>query len=209
MSAVERQLRAQLRKGGERALAGLFVQYRDQLHRLIEMRLDPRLHSRVDASDVLQESFLDASHRLWDYLDRPKMHFFSWLRFLVCQRLAAVHRWHFRRRKRDPRQETSLSTIWRDGPDSKGAVGEPCAADTPPSGAAIRLELVQTLHAVLDRLEPADREILVLRHFEELTNGQAAAKLGLTKAAASKRYTRALGRFKDVALPMLEAGGWD
>jgi len=73
---------------------------------------------------------------------------------------------------------------------------------------AVRLELVQTLHVVLDRLEPADREILVLRHFDELTNGQTAAKLGLTKAAASKRYTRALARFKEAALPTLEAGGW-
>ncbi len=204
----EKEPIVQLREGGQQALARLFMEYRDPLHRIVEMRLDRRLCSRVDASDVLQESFFDASNRLSEYLDHPNISFFSWLRFLVHQRLAAVHRWHFRRRKRDPRQEQAFSTLERSNPGSKRSERTLLAADTSPSRVAVRSELAQKLRELLEGLDPNDREIVVLRHFEELTNNEAAAKLGLTKVAASKRYVRAIRRLKEAAVPALESGGW-
>jgi RNA polymerase sigma-70 factor (ECF subfamily) len=207
MSAEEDRI-VQLREGGQQALARLFMEYRDRLHGMVQTRLDRRLCSRVDASDVLQETFFDASNRLSDYLDHPNISFFSWLRFLVHQRLAAVHRWHFRRRKRDPRQEQAFPTLERPNPGSRWSIRVLQAADTSPSGVAVRSELAQVLRELLDCLDPKDREILILRHFDELTNNEAAAKLGLTKAAASKRYIRAIKRLKEAALPELESEGW-
>jgi len=207
MSAEEDRI-SQLREDGQQALAKLFTEYHDRLHHMVETRLDRRLCSRVDPSDVLQESFFDAAKRLSDYLDHPHISFFSWLRFLVRQRLAAVHRWHFRRRKRDPRQEHVFSTLERSNPGSRWSIRVLLAADTSPSRVAVRSELCQKLRELLDCLSPNDREILILRHFEELTNNEAAAKLGLTKVAASKRYIRAIRRLKEAALPVLGSGEW-
>lgn len=183
--------------GGEPAFAEYFMTNRDRLRRMIELRLDRRLVQRVDASDILQEGFLDASNRLSEYLENPTMPFFVWLRFLVAQRLLAVHRWHFDRQKRDPRRED----IARCHPAMEtGAIAhELSGAFTSPSNAAARADLAGKLRALLEGMTDTDREILVLRHFEELSNNEAAAVLGISKAATSKRYIRALTRLKDIA----------
>jgi RNA polymerase sigma-70 factor (ECF subfamily) len=159
---------------------------------------------RVDASDVLQEGFLDASNRLDEYLAKPTMPFFVWLRFLVGQRLLAVHRWHFERQKRDPRRED----VARCHPimETDVIANEFSGAFTSPSHAAAKADLAVQIRKLLDAMDETDREILVLRHFEELSNNETAAELGLSKAATSKRYIRALTRLKETVSETLGEG---
>ena len=187
---------ARLKEGGESALAELFGKQRARLRRMVDVRLDQRVAGRVDPSDVLQETFLDASRQLEGYLAELPMPPFLWLRFLTGQRLMATHRRHLGAQKRDAKQEVSLYGPGR--PEVRSASLSVCLAGrlTSPSRAAARLELQARLEELLDGLEPLDREILSLRHFEELSNNEAAVELGITKAAASKRYIRALERLR-------------
>ncbi|MEQ9379856.1 MAG: sigma-70 family RNA polymerase sigma factor [Pirellulales bacterium] len=193
--------------GDDDAWERLMSEHRVRLRRVVAARLDRRLQGRVDPSDVLQESYIDAARRLADYALKPPMPFFLWLRFLASQRLAEQHRRHLGAKARDAGREASL---FRD------AFSETTTADlaahllgkfSSPSQAAIRFEEKIRLHKALDGLEPLDREILVLRHFEQLTNGEAANVLGVDKPAASKRYTRALVRLKDLLISL--RGGYE
>lgn len=156
------------------------------------MRMDQRLAQRVDASDVLQEGFVDAAKRLNEFIEKPSMPLFIWIRFLVAQKLAAVHRWHFKTQKRDPRREAMATSQKMPSVDSQVLAQEFSASMTSPSEAVSKAENMQKMVEVLETLEPLDREILVMRHFEELTNNEAAAELEITKGTASKRYVRAL-----------------
>lgn len=193
--------------GDTQALGELLDRHRKRLRRMVALRLDRRLQGRVDPSDVLQEACLDAARRLPEFKHNPTMPFFLWLRFLVGQRLLDEHRKHLGAAARDVGREISLY---------RGPVPEASTAAlaahllgrlTSPSEAAIRAERKLRLQEALNRLDPADREVLALRHFEELSNGEVADVLGIDKSAASKRYARALTRIKNilVALP----GGLD
>lgn len=185
-----------LRWGGQSALAEAFMEHRERLRRMVQLRMDRRVSGRVDPSDVLQEAFLDASRQLDQYLvDRP-MSLFLWLRFLTGQRLMAIHRQHLGVQKRDARQETSLHRPAMPEADSLSLSFGLFGAMTSPSMAAIRGEMQAQLQAVVDGLDPLDREILALRHYEELSNQETAEELGITTAAASKRYIRALERLR-------------
>ena len=181
-----------LKEKGEEALAEYFMQNRNRLHRMISMRMDQRLAQRVDASDVLQEGFVDAAKRIQEYVDNPSMPLFVWIRFLVGQKLAAVHRWHFNTQKRDPRREELAASQKMPTVDSQILAQEFSASVTSPSEAVSKAEVTKKMLEVLETLEPMDREILVMRHFEELSNNEAAAELEITKGTASKRYVRAL-----------------
>jgi RNA polymerase sigma-70 factor, ECF subfamily len=189
-------------QGDTAAWERLMNAHRGRLGRMVALRLDRRLQSRVDPSDVIQEAYIDAARRLSDYAKNPEMPFFLWLRFLTGQRLLEQHRRHLGAKARDAGREVSLH---------RGAYPETTTAHlaahflgklTTPSQAAIRVEQKIRLQEALNSLEPIDREILALRHFEQLSNGEAAVVLGLDKSAASKRYTRALLRLKDVLLAM-------
>ena len=163
-----------------------------------ELRLDRRVAARVDPSDVLQDAFMDASQQLDQYVARPPMPLFLWLRFLTGQRLMAIHRQHLGAQKRDARQEVALNRPAMPEADSLSLSCGLLGQVTSPSMAAFRGELQVRLQETVDRLDPLDREILALRHYEELTNQEAAWELGITPAAASKRYIRALERLKAV-----------
>lgn len=186
-------LLARLETGDEQALADLFSRYREQLRRLVNYRLDDRLQGRVDVSDVLQEVYLDAAQRLDHYRSSPPPSFLLWLRQLTDQRLVEVHRRHFGAQMRDVRREAA-------GLDS--TTGDMMARligqFSSPSHQAIRAELEAAVEAALAGMPPADREVLVLRHFEELTNGEVADMLSISKTAASNRYVRALKRLESV-----------
>ena len=190
----ESQLLELLKTRGEDGLAEYFMKNRSRLHRMVAMRMDQRLAQRVDASDVLQEGFVDAAKRLNEFIDNPSMPLFIWIRFLVGQKLAAVHRWHFQTQKRDPRREELPASQKRPAVDSQVLAREFSASMTSPSQAVSRAEATEKMFRVLETLESMDREILVMRHFEELSNNEAASELGITKGTASKRYVRALAR---------------
>jgi RNA polymerase sigma-70 factor, ECF subfamily len=190
-----RALVDRLQAGDQLALGELFSHYRDRLGRMVQFRLDGRLKGRVATSDVLQEAYIDALKRLPHYQAAPGMPFLLWLRWVTMQRLVEVHRQHLGARMRDVGREVSFDA---GGPlaASSEKIAEFIGDFTSPSMAAERAEGLEQLREALEDLDPADREVLALRHFEELSNQEAAAVLGIQPAAASKRYVRALERLK-------------
>ncbi len=182
------------REGDVSAVGPLLEEYRGRLARMVNLRLDPRLAGRVDASDVLQESYVEITERLPRYLAEERMPFFLWVRFLVAQKLAQVHRRHLGTRGRDAAREVPLAP--RVGPDASSlAVASAYLAHSEtPSQVVGAEEERERVRRALDALSPMDREVLVLRHFEELSNSEVATLLGLAPSAASARYVRALQR---------------
>jgi RNA polymerase sigma-70 factor (ECF subfamily) len=200
-SDLQEQLK-RLAAGDAQALADLFARYRDRLRRMVKLRLDRRLQGRVDASDVLQEAYIDVSQRAAEYAANPTMPFFLWLRFLTGQRLLMVHRQHLGTKMRDAGQEVSLYRGALPQASSMSLAAQLLGRLTSPSLAAVRAEMQIKLQEALNSMDPLDREVLTLRHFEELSNNETAALLGIQKAAASNRYIRALKRLKEVLSSM-------
>jgi RNA polymerase sigma-70 factor, ECF subfamily len=190
------ELLGRVRGGDQRALADLFARHRDKLRRMVQLRLDHRLAGRVSPSDVLQEAYIDAVKRIAHYFEKPDQPFFGWLRLIVGQRLADVHREHLAQ-KRNVGHEVP---IHRTGPGADSGCLAACllGSGTSPSHAAARTESFARLEGALDQMDALDREVLALRHFEELSNTETAALLGIQPAAASKRYVRALARLKQI-----------
>jgi RNA polymerase sigma-70 factor (ECF subfamily) len=185
-----------LEGGDERALIDLFTRHRERPRRMVRLRLDCRLQGRIDSSDVLQDTYLEVAHRSWEYLAEPAMPPFLWLRFLTGQTLQALHRHHLKVQMRDAGQEVSLRHRAAPQANSASLAEMLLGRLTSPTRAARRAEMQLRLQAVLNTMEPMDREVLALRHFEELSNGETALVLGLSKTAASNRYMRALARLK-------------
>ena len=159
--------------------------------------MDPRLNGRVSPSDVLQEAYLDAVQRVPHFLSKPEMPFHVWLRLVTGQRLIDVHRQHLGAQMRSVGQEVSLDRGYPMAEASSICLAAHLVGSiTSPSEVAARGELLDAVETALDGLEPIDREVLSLRHFEELSNTETAEILGIEKAAASKRYVRALERLK-------------
>ena len=190
-------------RGDHGALGELLEQFRDRMRRMVALRLDPRLQGRVDPSDVIQEGYIDAALRLDEYARDPSAPFYIWLRFLVGQRVQEQHRRHLATPGREVGREVSIYRGAMPGASTGALAARLLGKLTSPSRAAMRAERRIQLQEALNRMDPLDREILVLRHYEQMTNGDAAAALGLDKSAASKRYTRALARLKEIlaALP--------
>ena len=196
-SATDRLLR-RIGDGDDQGWGELLARHEPRLRRMIAFRLDPRLQGRVDPGDVLQEVYLAAFRGLDGYLRQPAMPFFLWLRGIAGNKLLELHRHHLGTPMRDARREVSLY---------RGALPEATSADlaarllgrlTRPSQAAIRAEAKLRLQEALNAMDPVDREVLALRHFEHLSGAEAAGVLGIGEAAASKRYLRALERLRAV-----------
>jgi RNA polymerase sigma-70 factor (ECF subfamily) len=189
--------RSRLYKGEEEALAELFARYREPLRRMVVQGLSPRLNARISPSDVLQEVYLDAAQRLHHYFAKPNQSLFGWLRLLVRQRLHDVYRCHLKAQARTADHEVRLDQ-GRGGTSSASGLATQLAGELPsPSQEAMRHETIVQLEAALGQMDEIDRQVLVLRHFEELSNKEVALVLGIPPAAASKRYIRALARLKE------------
>jgi len=188
---------------GEAEAAGeLFGRYAERLKRMVRLRLNPQLAGRVDDSDVLQEAFVEATRCLPEYVQSPTMPFYLWLRRLTLQKLIAVHRRHLGAQARDARREAPLADDAGLSSTSASLASLLAGRLTSPSQAAARAELRELLQQALDKMNPIDREILVLRHFEQLSNVETAQVLGIHESAASKRYLRALERLHDILVEM-------
>jgi RNA polymerase sigma-70 factor (ECF subfamily) len=192
------RLRAHAAAGDADGLGRLLEKHRQRLRRMVALRLDPRLQGRIDASDVIQETYLEASARLDEYLGNPTMPFFLWLRFLAGQKLVTLHRHHLGVRMRDAGREVSLYRGHLPETTSAALAAQLLGRDSRPSEAAVRAELKIRLQEALNTLDPLDREVLSLRHFEQLSRAEAAQVLGIQEAACGKRYLRALRRLKDI-----------
>jgi RNA polymerase sigma-70 factor (ECF subfamily) len=190
-------LRRRIGTGDESALVEVFARHRDRLKRMVNLRLDRRLRGRIDASDVLQEAYLEVARRAREYVSSPSMPVFLWLRWITGQKLLTLHRRHLGSRIRDVGLEVSLHHGALPQATSVSLAAMLLGRLTSPTRAAIRAELQSRLQEVLNAMDPIDREVLTLRHFEDLNNNETAHVLGISKTAASNRYVRALKRLKD------------
>jgi RNA polymerase sigma-70 factor (ECF subfamily) len=184
--------------GDQASWQALLARHEGRLRRLVAFRLDRRLQGRLDPSDVLQEVYLEVADHLNDYLRAPGLPFYLWLRGIAGNKLLELHRHHLGTEMRDANREVSLY---------RGALPEASSADlaarllgrlTRPSEAAVRAEAKLRLQEALNSMDPIDREVLALRHFEQLSTAEAACVLGIKESAAGKRYLRALKRLKDI-----------
>src|SRR5262249_8791602 len=192
------QLVERLRAGDRQALTDLFQRHRGRLRRMVELRMDARLQGRVDASDVLQDAFLDAATHLNTFLHGSELPAFLWLRLVVGQRLSIYHRRHLGTKMRDVGQEVSPYRAPLPQTSSAALASMLLGRLTSPSHAAIRAEQVLQVQEALNALDPLDREVVALRHFEELSRAETAQVLGITEEAGAKRYMRALRRLKAI-----------
>ena len=179
------------------ALAALFSQHRDRLKRMVKLRLDRRLQGRVDASDVLQEAYLDLAQRLPEYGREPKFPLYLWMRLVTGQRLAQVHRKHLGAAMRNAEQEVSIYQKALPQASTEFLASRLLGHFTSVSQRVVRAEQQIKLQETLNSMDEIDREILALRHFEELSNDEAAKVLEIQPGTASKRYIRALRRLKE------------
>jgi len=199
MSEQIPELRTLLERAAERdtaAVGELFELYRERLRRMVHLRMDRRLQGRLDASDVLQEAFLEYARSLPDYAKKPEAPFYLWLRCLAERKLHALHRRHLGTDMRDAGREVSLLQGAAPEASSVMLAAQLLGKLTAPTQALLRAELQAQVQKALDEMEPIDREVLALRHYEQLNNREAAELLGLSEAAASIRFIRALRRLK-------------
>ena len=180
----------------EQDFARQFTEHRSRLKQMLQFRMDPRLRARTDLSDVLQEAYIEAYRRLDHYAKLPQMSFYLWLRQVTMQRMIDLHRRHLLAGKRDVRQEVQLAPESYNAATSAAIARHFIDAIVSPSQMAVRQEMLAQLETTLESMDDIDREVLALRHFEELGNSEVAELLGITEAAASNRYVRALSRLR-------------
>lgn len=196
-SEQTQEIIADAKAGSADAVNRLLDRHRDSLRRMVDYRLDRRLERRVDASDVVQDVLIEANRRLADYLNDPKMPFHLWLRQLAKDRIIDLHRRHKVARKRSIEREQPLNVSYADKSslDLAGMLKDP---ELTPAAATIRAELQRRFFDALESLNEEDREVLLMRHQEHLSNSDVATALGLSQPAAGMRYLRALRRLREV-----------
>jgi RNA polymerase sigma-70 factor (ECF subfamily) len=198
-------LLAQAAGGDAAAWGGLLAFHQERLTRIVEFRIDPRLRRRIDAADVVQEAFIAATARQAEFFGQSSQPLFLWLRWMVGNKLLELYRHHLGAQMRDARREI-LTGRSSDGYDSHttrtALVAQLTAGATGPATAAGRAERHARLNEALEKMDETDREVLALRHYEQLTSAEAAQVLGIQERAAAKRYTRALERLREILADM-------
>jgi RNA polymerase sigma-70 factor (ECF subfamily) len=199
MTTVDPEPSELLRRAGAgdpQALGELFRRHRDRLRWMVRLRLNRRLQGRIDPSDVLHEAYLEVQRGLGDYLKAPPLPFFLWLRHLTGLKLLSIHRQHLGAQTRD--EEVSLYRGAFPEANSQSLAAQLLGQVTNASRAAMRAEAQVVVQQALNAMDPLDREVLALRHFELLNNEETAQVLGIKKSAASNHYVRALKRLRDI-----------
>lgn len=186
------------RAGDAEAVNRLLENHRQPVRRLVQMRLDRKVQQRVDVSDVVQDVMIEASGRLEKYLDDPVMTFHLWLRQITWDRIIDTYRRHRVSAKRNmDREQPMLAPAGADH-STMELVGQLCDPGLTPAAAATQREIAAKVEAVIERLGEQDREIIIMRHYEHLTNQEIAEVLSLNPPAASMRYLRALRRLREL-----------
>ena len=192
------ELLRQAGDGRSGAIDALLARHREGLRRVVSLRLDPLLLRRIDASDIVQEVLFDAHRRLAEYLLHPAIPFHLWLRKLARDRMIDAHRRHRVARRRTVERERSLDAGGATDHSSATLLGVLAAGSWTPAANAMRHELEQSFATALESLREEDREVLLMRHFEQIDNQEVARTLGITEPAASMRHLRALRRLREV-----------
>ena len=184
------------RQGDAAAVDRLLARHRAAVRRMIQMRMDPALDRRVDASDIVQDVLVEAHRRLKQYLKNPAMPFHLWLRQMAKDRLIDAHRRHRVAARRSLDRERPLEVRLPRDQSTRNLAAELCDDELTPAAAATWRELKRRFEEACAELEPMDQEIVLMRHFEQLSNSEAALALGLSPQAASMRYLRAMRRLR-------------
>jgi RNA polymerase sigma-70 factor, ECF subfamily len=184
--------------GDQKSWGELLTRHEDRLQRMVAFRLDQRLQGRIDPLDVIQDAFLEASEHRAEYFRNPSITFRLWMRGIVGNKLLEVHRFHLGTRMRDAGREVSLYRGTMPEASSAALAAQLLGHATRPSEAAIRAEVKIRLQEALNLMDTIDREVIALRHFEQLTPAETAHVLGIKEKAAGMRYLRALKRLKDI-----------
>lgn len=192
------ELLAGARGGDAEAVNKLLDKHREALRRMIDMRLDRRIRQRVDASDVVQDVLIDAHRRIGDYLTNPAMPFHLWLRQMAQDRLIDAHRRHRDAARRSLDREQPLVIAGTDDRSTIELAAQIWDRELTPAAAATVRELQERFAAAVEQLDEQDREVVLMRHFEQLSNSEAAEALGLSPPAASMRYLRAMRRLREL-----------
>jgi RNA polymerase sigma-70 factor (ECF subfamily) len=184
--------------GDHQSWGTLLIRHEERLRRMVAYRMDQRLQGRIDPMDVIQDAYLEASEHRAEYLRQPARPFYLWLRGIVGNKLLELHRYHLGTQMRDAGREVSLYRGNMPEASSAALAAQLLGHATRPSEAAIRAEVKIQLQEALNSMDPLDREVLVLRHFEQLSPDEVAQELGIKEKAAGMRYLRALKRFRDI-----------
>lgn len=188
-------------RGETEAVERLLTAHREPLRRMIGLRLDPALAARVDASDIVQEVLLEAHRRLQEYLKNPAMPFHLWLRHIAKDHIIDAHRRHRQAQRRSLDREQPIVPAVLADHSSYELAGQLLDPELTPASEAMRRELQRRLDSAIAELDEDDREIILMRHREQLSNQEVAHSLGLSEAAASMRYLRAVRRLRGTLVP--------
>lgn len=191
------QLLQSAKAGDLRAREELFGRFRGRLRKMVSLRIDRRVAARIDASDVVQEAMVDACRRLGDYLDRPQRAFYPWLRQITWDRLVDLQRRHIGAEKRSVLREQACSRNLSD--ESVSELAQNLLHSTiSPAQRVIRGEMFTRVRQLLEQLSPSDRELLLLRHLEQLSMAEIADVLEIAEPAVRTRHLRALRRLRQL-----------
>jgi RNA polymerase sigma-70 factor (ECF subfamily) len=198
-SSQTQELLARARQGEPPAINELLDRHREALRRMIDLRMDRMVQRRVDASDIVQDVLVEANRRLDEYLhsENPVMPFHLWLRHIAHDRLIDAHRRHRQAARRSIDREQSLAAGRYLDQSTLDLAAQIADRDLTPAAAATWAELQRRFQAALDTLDEQDQEVILMRHFEHLSNSEVAQSLGLSEAAAGMRYLRAMRRLRE------------
>ena len=197
--STETQQLLELARGGDAAARSrLLERHREAVRRMVALRIDPVLQRRVDASDIVQDVLIEADRRLKEYLESAKMPFHAWLRHMARDRLIDAHRRHRGAARRSMDREMAVPQTELSNQSALDLANLLVDRQMTPAAAATHHELEVRFQQALERLEDDDREVVLMRHFEQLSNQQTAEALKLSEPAASMRYLRAMRRLRSL-----------
>ena len=194
------ELLGDAREGNSEAVNKLIDRHRDAILRLVRMRLDRRIQPRVGVSDVVQDVFIEANRRLQKYLQDPIMPFHLWLRQIAKDRIIDAHRRHRVSKKRSVDREQPAHLPGDMDHSSMALANQLVDGEVTPMAAATQRELAARVEQTIGELPEQDRDILLMRHYEFLSNQEVAEALGLSQPAASMRYLRAIRRMRELLI---------
>jgi len=192
------QLLLGAKEGDDDCVNRLIERHRAAVLRMVQMRLDQKIRRRVDVSDVVQDVMIDASRRLQEYIANPVMPFHLWLRHIAKDRIIDAHRRHRGSQKRSVDREQGLAVPGADDHSTMDLAAHLCDGELTPAAAATQREMAQRVEAAITELGEQDGEIIIMRHYEQLSNQEVSQALGLSEPAASMRYLRAVRRLREM-----------
>lgn len=192
------ELLAGVKNGDASAVNQLMERHRDSLRRIVQLRLDQKIQRRIDVSDVVQDVLVEANRRLADYVASPQMPFHLWLRQIAQDRIIDAHRRHRGSAKRSVDRERQMAVPAADDRSTFDLALQLCDRGLTPAAAVAEAELARCAEQAIAKLPDQDCEIIIMRHYEQLSNQEVAQALSLTEPAASMRYLRAIRKLREL-----------